>query len=87
MSLVTRVESSSIRRLTQLACVLALAALAVLCLSVLYPRPLPVIFAMSAGHVIGGSAFCLYLLAVLLDLKRREGKFDDTSPPGRGNPP
>jgi hypothetical protein len=74
MNLVTRVESSSVRGLTRLACGLALIALAALCYSVVLPRPLPVIFAMSGGHLIGGAAFCCYLLAIVLDLARREGR-------------
>ncbi len=74
MNLRTQLESRSVRQLTRLACILALVGLAVICLSVIYPRPLAVIFAMSGGHAIGVAAFGCYLLAVLLDLARREGK-------------
>jgi hypothetical protein len=74
MNLRSRLESGSVRALTRLACVLALLGLVVMCLPVLVPGPLPVIFAMSGGHVLGGGAFACYLLAVLLDLARREGK-------------
>ncbi len=92
MSLRSRVEHWSVRWLTRLACVLALVALAVMCFSVLVPRPLPVIFAMSGGHAIGAAAFTCYLVAVLLDLARREGKLpphlssapDAAPPPSRG---
>ncbi|HWA78536.1 MAG TPA: hypothetical protein VG937_39645 [Polyangiaceae bacterium] len=57
----------SVPSLLRLACVLALLALGILCVSVLVPRPIPVIFAMSAGHAVGGAAFALYVLAVILD--------------------
>lgn len=57
--------------LVRLACVLALLALALMCWSVLNPRPLPVIFAMSLGHAVGGTAFVCYLLAVVLDAGQR----------------
>lgn len=74
MNLVARIEHSSVRALTRLACILALMGLAVFSCSVVFPLPLPVIFAMSGGHVLGVAAFSCYLLAILLDLARREGK-------------
>ena len=74
MTLLKRLADASVRRLIQLACVLALVGLAVLCYSVISPRPLVIIFAMSVGHAIGVGALCCYLLAMLLDLARREGK-------------
>ena len=79
MTLRSHVEHWSVRWLTRLACLLALLGLAVMCFSVLVPRPLPVIFAMSGGHAIGGAAFACYLLAVLLDLARREGNLPPES--------
>jgi hypothetical protein len=78
MKLVTRIESSSVRGLTRLACGLALMGLALLSYSVLFPAPLPVILAMSGGHLLGAAAFLCYLLAIVLDLARREGRL----PPG-----
>lgn len=57
----------SVPTLVRFACILALIALVLICTSVLVPGPLPVILAMSAGHAVGGAAFALYLLAVLLD--------------------
>ena len=74
MKIVARVEASSTRRLTHLACGLALMGLALLSYSVLFPAPLPVILAMSAGHVLGVAAFSCYLLAIVLDLARHEGR-------------
>lgn len=70
MKLVARLLESSAASLTRLACYIALVGLFVLCLSVLWPRPLPVIFAMSGGHAIGVAAFGCYLLAVVLDARR-----------------
>jgi hypothetical protein len=71
MNVYERLAHRSVPGLVRLACALALAALAVICFSVLYPRPLPVILAMSVGHAIGGAAFACYLLAVVLDATRR----------------
>jgi hypothetical protein len=66
--------------LTRLACVLALVGLVLLCYSVLFPEPLPVILAMSGGHVVGVAAFLCYLLAIVLDQARQEGKLSPTRP-------
>lgn len=74
MKIVARVEASSTRSLTRLACGLALMGLALLSYSVLFPTPLPVILAMSGGHVLGVAAFLCYLLAIVLDLARHEGR-------------
>ena len=70
MKLWASLARRSVAGLTQLAAVLALFALAVMAFSVLFPRPLYVVFAMSIGHVVGGAAFACYLLAVLLDIYR-----------------
>lgn len=93
MNLRSHVEHWSVRWLTRLACVLALVGLAIMCFSVLVARPLPVIFAMSGGHAIGIAAFSCYLIAVILDLARREGNLppyvssapDAAPPPSRGS--
>jgi hypothetical protein len=65
-----RVLHQSVRHLTRLAAVLALIGLAIMVLSILWPKPLLVITAMSAGHAIGIAAFFCYLLAVVLDVSR-----------------
>jgi hypothetical protein len=67
VTLLARILSRSVPELVRLACVLALLALGLVCWSVLQPRPVPVILAMSAGHAVGASAFACYLLAVILD--------------------
>ena len=65
-----RLAERGVVGLLRLACVLALLALVIMCASILFPRPLPVIMAMSAGHVVGGAAFATYLLAVIIDSAR-----------------
>lgn len=70
MTLYRRFSSSSVTGLIRLACCLVLLALACVCYSVLVPRPLPVIFAMSVGHGLGLLAFACYLLAVVVDAAR-----------------
>jgi hypothetical protein len=71
MSLYSRLVHGGVAGLTRIACVLSLLALALICCAVLFPLPLPVILAMSLGHVVGGAAFACYLLAVILDATRR----------------
>lgn len=57
-------------KLVRVAAVLALIGLALFVWSVLDPRPVPVVVAMSVGQGIGTLSFLLYLLAVYLDLRR-----------------
>ena len=63
----------TVPQLLRLACIVALAALAVFATSIFYPRPLVVIFSMSIGHVIGMLAGALYVLAIVLDTIRPPG--------------
>jgi hypothetical protein len=55
------------------ACVLALASLGLMAWSVLDPRPVPVIAAMSVGQVLGTLSFAVFLLVVVVDLRRAMG--------------
>lgn len=71
MTLLDRVLRRSVPELVRAACVLALLALSLVCWSVLQPRPIPVILAMSVGHLIGGAAFACYLLAIIVDAVQR----------------
>jgi hypothetical protein len=50
--------------------VLALAALALMVWSLLDPRPVPVIVAMSVGQVLGTLSFLAFLVVVATDLRR-----------------
>jgi len=74
-----RVLQRSVPELVRVACLLALLALALVCWSILDPRPIPVILAMSVGHLVGGAAFACYLLAVILDAVRRPPSAEDTA--------
>jgi hypothetical protein len=72
MKLITRIVRASVPQLIRVACVLSLVGLAIIVYSILFPRPLAVISAMSIGHGIGGVAFACYVLAVVLDTVGRE---------------
>jgi hypothetical protein len=63
-------ERRSVEGLTRAACVLALAALAVMSFSIVSPGVVPVMLAMSLGHLLGALGFCCYLLGVVLDVAR-----------------
>ena len=80
MKLWERLIQRSVGQLTRVAAVLALLALAIMAFSVVYPRPLWVVFAMSVGHVVGGAAFACYLVAVLVDVSRSNPRMDSISP-------
>ena len=72
-------------KLVRVAAVLALIGLALFVWSVLDPRPVPVVVAMSVGQAIGTLSFLLYVLAFYLDLRRARvlGKGADvTEKPG-----
>lgn len=56
--------------LIRAACYLGLVALAMMVVSIVYPRPLMVILGMSIGQGVGVLAFLCYLLAVLGDAAR-----------------
>jgi Na+/melibiose symporter-like transporter len=81
MNLNSRLQRSSVRRLTRLAAMLALTGLAIMAYAVVSPRPLPVILAMSVGQVIGIAAFFCYLVAVVLDVSRSKPAPDSLNPP------
>jgi hypothetical protein len=61
----------STQRILVLSCLLALVALGLIVWSLLDPRPLPVIGAMSVGQVLGTLSFGSFLLVVLRDLHSR----------------
>jgi hypothetical protein len=83
------IERRSVGALTRLAALLALAGLGVMAASVVWPRPLPVMLAMSVGHGIGVAAFFVYLLAVVLDVSRSTPGADSSPAPPieRSKPP
>ena len=72
------------------ASLMTLVALALMVWSVLQPTPLPTILAMSAGQGFGILAFAMYVLAIVIDLRRdaraRRRMIDEgppSPPPGR----
>jgi hypothetical protein len=78
----SRLLQRSVTGLLRVGSVCALVGLAVMCASLIWPRALLVIFAMSVGHVIGFGAFACYLLAVLVDTRRqRVGESTSTPTP------
>jgi hypothetical protein len=82
-ALIARLRPIAMTSLVRLACWVALVGLAVISLSILYPAPLLVIFAMSVGQVIGIAAFLLYLLSVLMDIVRGHEHPPDAPGPAR----
>jgi hypothetical protein len=62
------------------ACVLALFALGLIVWSLLDPRPIPVVVAMSVAQVIGTLSFVAFLLVVAKDLQSRYRAVDAKSP-------
>jgi hypothetical protein len=69
-------------RLLQAACVLALVALGLIVWSLLDPRPLPVVAAMSVAQGLGTLSFVAFLAVVVADLRRGQA-LEDREPPRR----
>lgn len=61
------VAHHSATALTRLAGVLTLFALGIMVYSVLVPRPLSIVLAMSVGQAVGGTSFVCFFLAVVID--------------------
>ena len=72
-------------RVLQLACALALVALGMFVWSLLDPRPIPVILAMSVGQVLGTISLLAFLVVVARDL--RAGQRRETRARGPGDSP
>lgn len=58
-------------RILQAASVLTLLALALMVWSLFDPRPIPVMVAMSVGQALGTLSLLVYLIVVVVDLRRR----------------
>jgi peptidoglycan/LPS O-acetylase OafA/YrhL len=56
--------------LLSVACAVALVALALVVWSILDPRPMPVVIAMSVAQGLGTLSFLIYLYVVIADLRR-----------------
>jgi hypothetical protein len=70
MSILKRLLQGSVLKLTRAACVFALLGLSLMAYSLIDPRALQVIVAMSLGHAFGFAAFGCYLIAIVLDVRR-----------------
>lgn len=76
--------------LLRTACYTVLAALAVMSYSIVVPKPLPVIAAMSIGHVLCVIGFVCFGLAVLIEMATRPGArpgLEPTSKPAPSSEP
>ena len=74
--------SAASTRILKAACWLALSALALMVWSLLDPRPIPVIVAMSVGQVLGTLSLAAFLILISADLRRALLR-----PPGSSRPP
>ena len=61
----------SVTGLVRLACGLAILGLAIMSLSIVSGRPLPVMFALSFGHLVGAASLACFFLAVVIDAVRK----------------
>jgi len=59
----------TIRRLVLVSVIMALVALGLMIVSILFPKPLLLVLAMSLGQLFGTASLALYLLAIALDLQ------------------
>ncbi len=85
---------ANVRKLVFLACVATLVGLAMMVLSIVSPKPIFLVLAMSVGQGVGTLSLALYLFAIVLDLQggtpaayeqaaetRTEFTNEDRSPP------
>ena len=64
-----RISKITIRRLVMVSAIMTLVALALMVVSILVPKPLLLVLAMSLGQFFGTASLALYLLAIALDLQ------------------
>jgi uncharacterized membrane protein YbhN (UPF0104 family) len=63
-----------VRKLLAISAILTIVALALMVWSMLQPTPLPVILAMSVGQLVGTTAFAIYIVIVVRQLRRERGR-------------
>ena len=71
MKLLAKILRHSVGGLVRLACALALLGLAVMSFSIISGRPLPVVLAMSVGHMVGTASLACFLIAISIDALHR----------------
>ena len=62
--------ASSYPQVLRVACLLGLVALGLMVWSLLDPRPVPVLVAMSVGQVLGTLSLAIFVLVVVVDVRR-----------------
>lgn len=62
-----------VKKLVLLSSICTLVALGLMALSLLSPKPIFLVLAMSVGQAIGALSFAMYLLAIALDLQKAPG--------------
>ena len=67
-------------RIMMLACVLALFALSLIVWSLLDPRPIPVIVAMSVGQVLGTLSLVVFACVVVADWRAQLARAKEAAP-------
>lgn len=77
---------SAYPRVLRGACLLALAALGLMAWSLLDPRPVPVMVALSAGQALGAASLAAFAVVVAADLRRARPDRPDRPPGGGAGP-
>lgn len=69
-TLVARAKRLKMPTLLRFSAAFTIIGLALMVWSLLQPTPLPVMLAMSVGQLFGTTAFVLYLISIVIDLRR-----------------
>jgi len=80
------VSTRRAHRVLQAACVFALIAIGLMTWSILDPRPVPVMVAMSLGQVVGTLALATFGLVIWADLRRGQRALEQIPPSSRRPP-
>ncbi len=78
------ISKITIRRLVVISAVSTLVSLGLMIVSIIFPKPLLLVMAMSLGQLFGTASLALYLLAIALDLQGF-GEHDELSLTGRSD--
>ncbi len=73
------ISSLTIRRLVLISTITTLGSLALMVVSIVFPKPVLLVLAMSLGQLFGTLSLALYLLAIVLDLQG-VGEHEDIRP-------